>query len=386
MPRTFASRFESLPATPFYFGFVLCGLATCLLGPILPVLSGQWPLNDVQGGWLFAAQFAASTCGSVVSSYAPRRSIATGFAAIAAGMVLLTVGHYRTALGAVALIGVGFGAAVSATNLIFGTEYPERRGVFLARVNLCWGVGAVLAALLVALAVRADAVRALLLLLALCALLLFVVFAPLLKKRSNDGAGREGSAAADSGSSISLHIFVLFSVLLFLYVGAETSVAGWVATYAHRLNGLSVERASLFVSAFWLAVVAGRGAAVWLLHALAERVVLVGGLVLAIAGVVALLLSHGAGTAFAAVVVAGLGFAPVFPLLLARMLARTGRSRRTGWIFAICGSGGAVVPWITGMVSGNWGGLRGAFWVSVVALAGVALCVLIDSSMPQAKS
>jgi fucose permease len=377
--RARGARFESLPAAPFYFGLALSGLATCLLGPVLPVLSARWSLSDTQGGWLFSAQFAASTLGSIVSSYAPRRSVVFGFASIAAGMAVLASGRYGTAVLAFALIGAGLGAAVAATNLIFGTEYPERRGSLLTAVNLCWGAGAVLAAGLVALAEREAALRLLLLALAGCAAALVAAFAPFLRR--SGGAAKETEAGSQRGARLDRAVFVLFSVVLFLYVGAETAVGGWIATYVHRLGGLSVERASLFVSAFWLSVVAGRGLVILLLRRIAERIVLLSGLAAAIAGVAALLVPHSAGVALFAVVVAGLGFAPLFPLLVARMLARTGRTRHAGWIFAICGSGGAVVPWITGAVSQYAGGLRAAFLVPLGALCGIAICTLIEGGM-----
>jgi MFS transporter, FHS family, glucose/mannose:H+ symporter len=381
-PRTTASRFESMPAAPFYFGLVLCGLATCLLGPILPVLSAKWSLSDTQGGWLFAAQFAASTVGAIVSSYAPRRSIVLGFAALATGLTVLAAGHYRVALAAFALIGVGLGAAVAATNLIFGTEYPERRGSLLTGVNLFWGAGAVLAPELVALAVRANAVRLMLVLLAVCAVLTSGAFTAFLRRRDAEPE----STAAHSDAKITAASFVLFSAMLFLYVGAETAIAGWIATYAHRLSGLNVEQASLFVAAFWVSVVVGRVIVVGLLRVLSEPAVLLGGLTIAMTGVAALLFPHAPKTAFAAVVIAGLGFAPLFPLSVARMLARTGRSRHTGWIFAICGAGGAVVPWIMGVVSQYSGGLRGAFFVPLTALAGIGVCALLEGIMGRSET
>jgi MFS transporter, FHS family, glucose/mannose:H+ symporter len=275
---------------------------------------------------------------------------------------------------------------VSATNLIFGTEHPERRGTLLAWVNFCWGAGAVLAPEAVAVAERADAVRPVLVLLAACAFFAFVALTPLLRRPSGNGAKQASPEAELHGARMGLRVFVLFSAMLFLYLGAETSVAGWIATYAHRLSGLSVERASLFVSAFWLSVVAGRVLAVLMLRMLPEQVVLLGGLVTAMAGVTALLFPHAPWTAFAAVVVAGLGCAPVFPLSVSRMLARTGRSRHTGMVFAICSLGGAVVPWVTGVISQYSGGLRPAFLAPLVALAGVLVCVLIESMMARPES
>lgn len=374
-----SSRFESLSATPFYLGFVVCGFATCLLGPVLPVLSLRWPMSDMQRGWLFVAQFMASTCGSVTSSYAPRKSAALGCAAIAAGLALLTASHYGAAIAAFALIGVGFGATVSATNLVFGTEHPEQRGKFLTQVNLCWGIGAMLVPAAVALAVRMDAVRIFLLTAALLALLVFVTLSPLLRP----GEPRRNTAVAP-GVPIGARLFVLFSAMLFLYVGAETAATGWAATYAHRLRGLSVESASLLVSAFWVSLVVGRSAGVWLLRKARERTVLFGSLAVAGAGVLMLMASQTAMVP-AAMVVTGLGCAPVYPLLLSRVLGRIGRSRHAGWIFAICGSGGAVIPWITGAVSQHATGLRGAFLVPLAAFAGVALCVLASDALPMRR-
>jgi MFS transporter, FHS family, glucose/mannose:H+ symporter len=131
-------------------------------------------------------------------------------------------------------------------------------------------------------------------------------------------------------------------------------------------------------------VVAGRGLVVWLLRVFAERTVLLCGLAVAMAGVAMLLFPHAPWMTLLAVVVGGLGFAPLFPLLVSRMLGRTGRTRQVGWIFAICGSGGAVVPWITGVVSQHAGGLRAAFLAPLAALGGILVSVLIEGLMKPA--
>ena len=371
-----APRFESLPAAQYYFAIVICGFVTVLLGPVLPVLAAEWHLTDVQGGWLFAMQFLSSTAGAAISSYFPRKSAAWGMASVCAGMSMLLAGHYGGALSGFGLIGVGTGLTVSSTNLIFGTEYPEQRGTLLTRVNLSWGIGAVLAPELVALAEKTHRMRMFLLLLALMAALSFVLLTAL--QWAEKAKEQTAKSTVDPDAHVGLFVFVLFSVMLFLYVGAETTIAGWVATYAHRLSGLSVERASLLVSLFWVALLLGRWMVVGLLRRLAEPAILLGGLTLAMSGVAMLLLLHGAWTVLPAVVAAGLGCAPIFPLSVSRMLARTGRSRHVGWVFAICGAGGGVVPWLTGLISQHGSGLRAAFAVPLAALAGVLGCALAE--------
>src|SRR5207253_10606478 len=48
--------------------FVLTGVMTTLLGPMLPILSARWTLSDSQAGYLFTAQFATSILGVAISS------------------------------------------------------------------------------------------------------------------------------------------------------------------------------------------------------------------------------------------------------------------------------------------------------------------------------
>jgi len=58
------------------------------------------------------------------------------------------------------------------------------------------------------------------------------------------------------------------------------------------------------------------------------------------------------------------------------MLARVMDHRNTGWVFATCASGGAVLPWLTGLVSTRTGSLRLGFGVPVAALATILLMAL----------
>lgn len=377
-PPAASHRFESLPASPFYAGLVLCGFATVLLGPILPLLSTRWALNDARSGTLFIAQFAASTIGAVLSSYYRRRSIVLGYLSIALGLALLATGGYLTALLAFAFIGAGVGAAVTASNLIFGTEYPERRGPLLTRVNFCWGVGAVACPQLVALAERHSSLPHLLLLVSLCVSFIFLLFLPLLKAGHAPHLSRRDLHTG----LFNFPIFFLFSMMLFLYIGGETAVSGWIATYTHRFESLSPARSSLIVSAFWLAIVVCRGLLALLLKIFSELALLFSGLFLSMAGVAVFLFPHTPAVTVAAVIAAGFGCAPVYPLAVSRLLARMGQSRHTGWIFAICGSGGAIVPWLTGLLSQHSGSLSLAFVVPLGALACIAICAALEAAIP----
>ena len=47
--------------------FIPIGIATVLLGPMLPSLSARWSLNYSQAGALFTAEYIASTCAVALS-------------------------------------------------------------------------------------------------------------------------------------------------------------------------------------------------------------------------------------------------------------------------------------------------------------------------------
>jgi FHS family glucose/mannose:H+ symporter-like MFS transporter len=77
-----------------------------------------------------------------------------------------------------------------------------------------------------------------------------------------------------------------------------------------------------------------------------------------IAAVSLLLVAHSPLTLLLGAAFTGLALAPVFPLILALFLAEIGESRNAGWVFAVAGLGGAVLSWLTGIVSTGTGSLR----------------------------
>jgi len=377
------SRPQQILGAPFYAGFVIAGMATVLLGPVLPILSARWGLTDLQAGTLFAIQFTASTMGAVLASHFSRTCLVLGYASVAAGLTALALGSYQTALFAFALLGIGLGSATTATNLLFGTQRPDMRGIMLSRVNLFWGLGAVGCPPVVAATMGLGTLRVLLVGLSATALVVSASVAILLARV---GASAKPERTSELGRRLSPTVFVLFSVLLFLYVGGETCISGWIATYANRFDGLSARSSGLFVSAFWISIVFGRALTPLLVRRASEFAVLASGVIAAMCGIASLLFSQTPLLTFAAVSVAGMGCAPVFPLAVGRLLARIGWSRHAGWIFAICGAGAAVLPWATGLYSAHAGSLRTAFVLPLAAMAGVLILVLAERGLPAERT
>jgi len=364
------------------FGFVVCGIVTVLPGPMLPLLAAKWGLRDVQSGAFFAAEFAASTIAAIMAPRRMRWSLPRGYALLTVGVLLLVVagravspstGH-ALALGSFLLIGFGIGLSVTATNLLVGSANKELRAQRLSVVNLWWGIGAVGCPWLIAFAAPAANLPIFLACVAGVACVMFVLFLPL-REVPGEMRATKLSLASDGP------VLIFFAVMLFLYVGVENAVSGWVATYTNRFSGLNFRDSSMMVSIFWLALLTGRGVGSVALRRMPERAVLVPSLAISVTAVTLLLLPHTTITVIAAVVVAGLGFGPVFPIGVSRMLARLSDHRNTGWVFATCASGGAVLPWLTGLFSSSLGSLRMGFAVPLAALAVILLLALGENAI-----
>lgn len=364
-------------------------MVTVLPGPLLPVMAARWGLRDVQSGAFFAAVFLASTVASIFSPHRLRRNLPLGYASMMAGVVVLigagqtagaSLGH-GLALTAFALIGLGIGLSVTATNLTVGIMVDQagsavgggERARRISMVNLWWGIGAVVCPWLIAAAETRGLVQGLLLLIALAAAGMFAGLLPQWRQPEFQSARGRAPLRLEAG------ILGFFAGFLFLYVGVETVVGGWIATYSNRFSGMTVARASLMVSLYWMALLAGRWLGSVALSGVAEQAVLLPGLGLALAGVIMLVRPHNTAVVLAAVVVAGAGFGPVFPIGVSRMLGRVRDHRNTGWVFAVTASGGAALPWLTGLVSTKTGSLRIGFAVPVAALAAILLLAAAEN-------
>jgi len=99
-------------------------------------------------------------------------------------------------------------------------------------------------------------------------------------------------------------------------------------------------------------------------------------IVLAGAGLFGLLAGRSQAEVAMAAVAVGAGLAPLFPLtvsFLAELTAST-RSRSTGWVFALAGTGGAALPWLTARIAGGADRLAAGF---IAPMAGLVLLALL---------
>lgn len=369
---------------PLLVVFVLAGIGTTILGPILPPLSSQWGMNDAHAGSLFTAQFLGSALGGLLAGIHPIRSAIAGFAIATVGLLLLTQASAHSAAPVTFVYGLGVGLILTGINLTVSRVAGRKRGVALSWLNFCWSLGATICPVLAALFVVRGVLDGFLLMLAA----LYVASAIFIFVYSKHYAQTGRVEVPGSGSThASIRYFIIyFSALLFLYVGVETTLGGWLSTLASRLHHASVAGAfALSVSSFfWLALLIGRGMSPLLLKKIPETILQPAAGGLAVVSICLLITAQNFVGVAVAGSLAGLALAPVFPLSLSFFLSHAGESRSVGVVFAICGTGGAFLPWMTGIVSTHCRSLQ--WGLSVPLLAAVLMLGLSLNYVLSARS
>jgi MFS transporter, FHS family, glucose/mannose:H+ symporter len=364
-----------------FTGFILIGIPTVIIGPILPTFISRWSLDDSQAGFFFTVQFTASLCGvwiaTGLSSWGGYRPpLVIGYILTGMGLSLLNAPTHEQALIATACFGVGYGMVTPPTNLSAAEAGGERSAGLVSLLNFAWGIGAVACSPLILLALRHQFLSALLSSLGFCGFLvggalLFAVF-----PAEKPATGITTSTAGLSGSAITL--LVAISALFFIYVGTETSMGGWAAEHAKRLAGHATSLSTVAPMFFYAGLMSGRASAPLILHRLRENRVALISLSLAAAGVGLVIVARTQRVAIAGLAFAGLGCASLYPLYISWFSKWYGVAARRlgGIVFSMASLGGSALPWLVGFTSKQTGSLRTGLLIpfsSAIAM----ICILL---------
>ncbi len=376
---------------PVFFYFVAAGIATVMLGPLLPALIQRWHIQDAQAGALFTAGFVGQFCGAWFATRNLRASVLYGSAISAAGCAAMPWAGFGTAHIALFCVGFGLGAGLTAGNVIAGTTVPSSRARLIAILNVAWGIGAIACPILVRLSSVGGiqhfffATAAFLALTSLVSLTL-----PNTAQQANltERSSRPASSASSARPRMPLPpvpLFV-FGAAAFLYIGIENSLGGWLPSYAVRAD--PTLHASSISTYFWIAELTGRILITVLMTMLSETTLY--RICLGLLIFTQILLSTTAHISAAGIVVltvlTALSLAPLYPLLMSFLLARTGNHARLGALFATASFGGATLPWLTGIFSTHFHGLRAGLLVPSAGAVLLLLLSAIITAKPNAPS
>jgi len=168
---------------------------------------------------------------------------------------------------------------------------------------------------------------------------------------------------------------VLLSLLLFFQLGNEWALAGWLAIFVIQRLGLNPATALWMLALYWLALLVGRVVAQWILSRVRHARLLLGSVVAAMFGCVVLVATNNEFGAITGVLLTGLAYAPIYPLVVEKIGYRFPYYHPgfNNGIFSVALAAGLLTPCLMGLVALNWG-LR---MVMVLPLAGSAMVFLL---------
>lgn len=358
--------------------FFVSGVATILIGQVLPILSDRFALNDLEAGYFFPAQFSGSLFGTYLTSWFGKNhkfahATMIGCLLMAAGMLLMNAESFGMCLAGFTVNGIGVGLTLPTINMLVLEMNPLRSAPALSILNFCWGAGAIVCKPFVDFIGRGQiAVPTI----ALAFLLL--VFAALMTRLP---AGSESAHAASVADEMDVPIWTttlawVLAFFNFVHVGFESGVGGWLTTYTERIEGGAKIALISPTFLYFLFFVVGRGVAPFFFRYLSENVMLMMGLLLILVGMVVTLAADNVAQLSIGASVSGFGTSSVFPTTVSRFGRVFGptATRKATPLF-ICGTlGAATVTWLIGYLSNRMSDLRSGMFVLAASI--VVLLVL----------
>ncbi len=353
-------------------GFIVIGVITNVVANVLPTFSRQWFLTDSQSGFFFTAQYLTSSFGMVAISWLlPRfgfsRVLAFGYLSMTIGMLFLGVSPWMATAFFVAVNGWGYGLCNPTTNLR-GTELPSKNvAAAVTLLNFSWTIGAVACPFLVRgltpyVGLRGFSIGFAVPAFALCLAYFFLRVPP------RESGVRVKHTWSDWRSHILQPRAIALLALFVLYVGTEVSVGGWVATRQARLPN-AAPTILVATSFFYGMLLVGRGLSAVALHRISSAAISIGGLILAVLGISMIAFSSTRPLLFLGAAIAGFGCAPQYPILVTWLseLFKKDSEWMGALYFSGGGFGGAVLPWIVGIVATRTNSLSAGFLVPLLA-------------------
>lgn len=361
-----------------YLGYINLGLPDGTLGVAWPAIYPDLDLPIGLAGTILTlgtllTAVAGFSSGWILARWRTGPVMLVSVILTATGLLLLAAaqGAFWLYVAAVPL-GLGAGAVDAGLNAFVARHYAARHMNWL---HACWGVGATTGPLLFGLMLGTAAGWRggyfVLGGLQMCMALFFLLTLGLWTA-TPARTEEETPAASRSVPTLGANSFAgwLSSFLFALYVAVEMTTGLWAGTVMVVQRGFAPETAAWCVAGYYAAITLGRLAVGFIADRSGNRLLVTGGAVVALAGLTGFAWTDGRWTCAAALVLAGLGLAPIYPGLMHEVPARFAPSAVPTVIGRQSGGaslGAAVLPAVAGALAA--GSLGAVPWLVVVVLA-----------------
>ena len=372
-------------ALPIFLAFFVMGFVDAV-GTLVGFAKTEFSLTGAEAGLLPFFGFVAFALFSVPAGVLADRRGMRFLLLLSLGVVLagqavasLPLSSYGRLLGAILLIGVGMAALQVAGNpMMRDVSAPGRYARNLTFAQFLKSLGSISGPYLTALVVglglpwqRIFPVFAVVTLVSLLSALFVPAPAPEVRDRP--------ASVAASFALLKEPAVALAVAGIFLYVGAEVGLNSWLATFLSRSFGMDLGSSAtrLGPGLFFIALSAGRLLGSVVLGFLDARRFFRVSALLGLAGL-GLLLTGGRSAALSGIVLCGLGFANVWPLVFSLTIERRPESSGAlSGLMCMAIFGGAALPILMGLAADR-AGVRLAFLVPLACFAYLTALAFAD--------
>lgn len=354
---------NAFKALPVFLAFLCMGFGD-VVGPLTGLVKEEYQLTNFMALLIPASGFVmfgilSVPMGIFQDQKGKKFTLLLGLALALVGLILPIIGNYSTfelLLLSILLLGAGATILQVAGNPIMRDVSPE--GKYSRNLSLgqfVKAIGSLSGALLPVFAANYWGLDWKILFPVYSAFLLLTIvimsFVKIHEQKAPD------SHPASFGSSLGLLAdpFVLAMVSgIFLYVGAEVCMSSGLPMYLESEFGIDIEKLGVAgTGLFFLALMSGRFLGGVILNWIKPKTFLIITVILSILGIVGLFL-HSQTAAIVSIVLIGLGFANIFPLIFSITVDRMPhRSNELSGLMVTAIVGGAFIPLVMGTVADN---------------------------------
>lgn len=374
-----------------YALYLLGGLVITAVGSVLPQLLTHYHVSYTVGGQLVLLGSLGFLIGVPLSSFLLGRFSEMNLLTISAlmialsqiGMLLLPPFEWIIAFNFLNGIGVAALEVVVATLMM--EVFIGRRAIVMSYLEVSFGLGALLMPLVASLLISQNSWRFSFFITSVLALLMVVVCKMIPFEKETVSTSESDASDANSEPAPVLaknqrwKILALFSVMIFMYAGVESSMNNFLSSIFIVYLDVIPSQATLSISVFWVAMLIGRVATGWIIRIVTYERYLFGSIGGTIVSLGLFILLKEAVAGYILLAFLGLAMSGIYSITMVYANHTfTGSARIvTSLITGFSGLGGAVFPALIGFTM-DASGITSALWyiTAFACLYLLALCII----------
>ncbi|GAB1764209.1 MFS transporter [Priestia megaterium] len=374
-----------------YALYLLGGLVITAVGSVLPQLLTHYHVSYTVGGQLVLLGSLGFLIGVPLSSFLLGRFSEMNLLTIAAlmialsqiGMLLLPPFEWIIVFNFLNGIGVAALEVVVATLMM--EVFIGRRAIVMSYLEVSFGLGALLMPLVASLLISQNSWRFSFFITSVLALLMVVVckIIPFKKETVSTSESDASDASSEPAPVLTKNqrwkILTLFSVMIFMYAGVESSMNNFLSSIFITYLDVIPSQATLSISVFWVAMLIGRVATGWIIRIVTYERYLFGSIGGTIVSLGLFIVLKEAVAGYILLGFLGLAMSGIYSITMVYANHTfTGSARIvTSLITGFSGLGGAIFPALIGFTM-DTSGITSALWyiTAFACLYLLALCII----------